>query len=303
MRKYLIFFGVFLLINSILTFLFLRMMQESQLIISDGKMNAAHGAYENLVAGNSHGLALQDAVFDQSLNVSSYAETIQNSYFKIRHLVVEKEIKVKRLILSYDLGFLEEIELDNQSYQFYWNKYEVRRELFQFSDAPATFIFNRILAFCFPYKDGEVDAFDYLFATEKSAEAEMLREQTRLGEKATLTRTITDECLQKAIKPSAFYYFQKIIDLCKSQGIELVLIRYPVTPAYYISKSMCYDPEDFYELIALQTSGGMNGVKVLDFHDLYDVRSFRDGHHLNAGEIRVAFSRLVKDSLSGHEVD
>lgn len=273
-------------------------MNSSQLIQSDMAMRNVQKPLKYLISGTSHALALQPEYFENSINISSYAESIQNTYFKLSHLVNEKEIRTENIILSYDLGFLSNVDIDNQPYQYYWNKYENRQELIKFSEDRISFLGNRISTFLFPYKDGEIDWFDFYFAKTTKG-GENLRNSKAITKLAPIEkRNLDKECFDKKISDFGLYYFNNIINLCAKNNINLILIRFPVTEKFYFNASKCFKPDDYYKKVKSICFENFNFVKVYDFHNIYSEEYFRDPHHLKKGKIRDDFSEIVIDQLN-----
>lgn len=277
--------------NGLLSFCFHQMMKESRLISSDAKMKEANGEIEYVIAGTSHVLAIQEKELPNAINIGTYAEAIHQTYYKLHYLLNKEEVSIDNIIFSYDLELLKKSDVDNLNYQYYWNKYENKPELIKFSDSKLDFTLNRIATFLFPYKDGEVDAFDYLSADEKNTTLANLRDGSSVPTlNPSAKREINDTCLSDQVSSYGAYYFSKIIALCQAKNVRLNLVRFPVTPNFYFNKSNCFSPDEYYERLQKEYLQDKENIFVLDFHDLYDESNFRDAHHLKGGQIRVDFT-------------
>ena len=298
MKKLVPFAVIFLLINFALSILFMMMMDESQLLVADNKMKL-NRPFNFLVIGNSHALALQEEQMPNTNNIASYGEQLQNTYFKLEFYLKNNPKPAKGVIMSYDLGIVRRLEIDNQPYQFYWNRYEHRAGLMRYSEKRTSFVLSRLSSLLFPYKDGEVDAFDYLFADQQTRNIASMRDQGKINKlPVDAQRQISEDCIMREISEAGLYYFKQIIKLCKKNDVKLYLVRFPVTPLHQFNLSKCYDPEEFYQRVQVSSFGNSPIVEVLDFHNQYDESYFRDPHHLKGGATREEFSKMVFDQIS-----
>lgn len=270
-------------------------MRHSQLMKSHNQMIEAPNKIPLLIIGNSHSLAIQTSYFSGSVVTASYAEEIHNTYFKLNYLIRILGKRPDTVFMSYDLGLLRYKNFDRQHHQFYWNKFEDPFELSAFSDDGIVFWMTRIFAWAFPYHDGEIEVFDYLFAKKSSLGEEMRGEQKVIGLPDDALREIDEECLNEQISEYGQFYLEQILKLLNDVGSELVLIRFPVSENFYYTHSKCFDPERYYEKVFSESLSQYNHVKVLDFHDLCPDSDFRDSHHLKSGQPRILLTeRIVK---------
>lgn len=295
MKKLAWFLGIFCGISALLTYGFLHVMEESQLMKSDRVLHQKKTGF-TVIAGNSHTLALQPSVFKNSINIASYGEALHNTYFKLKFLT-EQGSNPRHVILSFDLGVLTRPGIDHQNYQYYWNRYEDPWELLQFSANKIDFIFTRLTAWAFPYLDGEVEVFDYFFSKPTEGELENLRGES-IAIHPVMRRTLTDSCFQAQISPLGEYYFKKIIELCNRHEMSLFLVHFPVTKAYYLEQSHCFDPKEYKRQVIERFDLDQPGkIKFIDLYDLYDDSFFYDPHHLKGGQVRTDFSRLLHKKI------
>ncbi|MCP4457506.1 MAG: hypothetical protein GY816_05685 [Cytophagales bacterium] len=272
-------------------------MSESQLIKADTEMKILPNDTELLIMGNSHSLALLPAHLRKASNISSYGERIHQSYYKLDY-VLNSNIKPHYVVLNYDLGQLRDYSVDNQNYQFYWNNLENLKELLQFSDKRAGFIFNRLISFISPYHDGETEMFDFFFARGDTGK---LRDKDVDMSEVTTTSMKSDSCLEEQFGDLPLYFFDKLLERIVKEDIQLILVRFPVTRNYFLSQSTCYSPLDYYSRLLSKMINKNDNIRVLDYHDVYNDGYFRDPHHLAGESIRVSFTQkfsLDLDSIA-----
>ncbi|UXP32935.1 hypothetical protein N6H18_03065 [Reichenbachiella agarivorans] len=298
MRKTYVFVFGFLIVNLLLSQAYLHIMKSSQLLHSDEIMKSLSSDIDYLVMGTSHSLAVQTTIFPNSSNVASYGEGIHNTYYKLNYIINELSVKPSKVILSCDLGMLKHSDIDHQNYQFYWNRYENHAELLHFAEHPTEFIINRITDYLFPYKNGEIEVFDYFFAKKTTVKNAALRNQNEIKKLSVEEKKVLDSaCQNQQISELGQYYFEQIIELCRLHDIELILIRFPVTPHYYYQHSTCFDPELYYDTLTKTFIRSDDQIKLYDFHNIYDESAFADPDHLKGGKIRDNLTRLILDEL------
>jgi hypothetical protein len=268
-------------------------MKESHLLQTHEKMEIMSAPHEIIVLGNSHAVAVQEDEFKDLVNLATYGEEIHQTYFRLNYIAREKKLPPKRLILSCDPGWLRDQEIDKQAYQWYWSKFE-DENLIRFSKSKIDFYSSRILSALFPYMHSEREAFDFLFGDAKKGE--MRVEDPYIARKEiNYNRELSDSCLQAQFSPIGLHYLDKITRLCKAHDIELVLVRFPLTPQYLFEQSSCYEPEVYYSRLIEQID--YEDLKLIDLHDAFRPEDFRDPHHLKGGEPRQRLSRMLGDSL------
>lgn len=298
MKKILISIFSFVIINWLLAIGYHGVMRHSQLLKSDEELRKVSKVQKFLIMGNSHSFNIKSEFFSGSINVASYGEEIHNTYFKLKHLLSERKVMPANVILSCDLGMLKDAKIDDQNYQFYWNQYENTFELFFFSENRITFLANRMMGYLFPYWNGEVEVFDYLFADRSTHKIAMLRAQAKIKKFDPNNKRIVESgCLENQFKEPAVFYFNKILDLCKDNDIQLFLIRYPVTESYYFDNSKCFEPDEYYHKLE-ELYMGNRDVKLLDYHSYFPDSEFADPDHLKGGAVRQELSKKIFNEIS-----
>lgn len=281
------------IVHCALLYLHHELMEESQLIQTHEKMESLDSSPEILVLGNSHALAIQEEQFDDLVNLASYGEEIHQTYFRLNYIAREKKLSPQRLIISCDPGWLRDPKIDDQAYQWYWNNLE-DEDLKSFSKSQFEFHSNRILSALFPYIHSEREAFDFLFGDAKKGD---LRKEDKFiaREKLTVEKQLNDSCLEAQFSPLGMHYLDKILKVCETESIGLILLRFPLTPEYLFEQSTCYDPEAYYS--RLMELINYENVNFIDLHSAFPPDDFRDPHHLKGGEPRQRLSRMLGDSL------
>ncbi len=268
-------------------------MKDSHIVQTEAHFfeQAAQNNVETVFLGNSHTFAFKTDSLEKAVHFGSYGESIEKSYYKLSYLL-RQGLLPSRVILSYDLGLLRDRNINMDFYSFFWLKYYDINEFFDLTTNKTQFIYSLLKGTLFPYADGETDIVDYYFADKTSNEGEVQREdQTPI----VIAKKAEHNCLDEQLSELGVYYFQRLIELCDQNKIDLVLVRFPVTTRYYADQSRCFSDETYYETIRKNYLG--DGVRVLDYHNSFADSLFRDSHHLKGGHIRQVFTQMMKADL------
>ncbi len=279
--------------NYLLSKWYLMVMQKSHLVETDQKFHqyAETGQLDLVIMGNSHTFAINADSIQNSIHFGSYAETIEKSFFKLKYLV-ESDKEPQRIILSYDLGLLNDKNINLKWNSFYWVKYYDKMEFFEVTDDKLGFVFHLLKAKLIPYADGEIDLVDYYFSDEVPVELENLR-----NDKKALNQVKAEfDCLDSQLSDIGVHYFKKFVNTCTENGIELILVRFPLTSYFYQSQLYCYDDLEYYDWI--KSNCLSDEIRILDYHNSYADSLFKDPHHLKGGVIRQMFTSKLKNDIA-----
>lgn len=299
MGKKLFILGFILLsIHAGLTVWYARVMSDSSLLKSDRYFQTLPVEMDVLVMGNSHAMSINPELWKGCYNMATSGERLHQSYYKLAHLLEEKQLKVNRVIVPCDLMTLRAEKLEHTPHQFYWNRFVNESELSKFSEKPLDFSMHRLLNTLFPYKDGEKDVMDYYFATDQSKERARERAFAKIKSlNGDETRSLTDSCLQAQISDYGRFYMDKITQLCEKHNCKLSMVRFPVTAHYFFSESECFDPEEHYQLVTNTFQIKGQSVPILDFHAAFPQSAFRDPHHLKYGAECDSMTLLLQAAI------
>lgn len=299
MGKKLFILGFILLsIHAGLTVWYARVMSDSSLLKSDRYFQTLPVEMDVLVMGNSHAMSINPELWEGCYNMATSGERLHQSYYKLAHLLEEKQLKVNRVIVPCDLMTLRAEKLEHTPHQFYWNRFVNESELSKFSEKPLDFSMHRLLNTLFPYKDGEKDVMDYYFATDQSKERARERAFAKIKSlNGDETRSLTDSCLQAQISDYGRFYMDKITQLCEKHNCKLSMVRFPVTAHYFFSESECFDPEEHYQLVTNTFQIKGQSVPILDFHAAFPQSAFRDPHHLKYGAECDSMTLLLQAAI------
>lgn len=110
------------------------------------------------------------------------------------------------------------------------------------------------------------------------------------------TRKRVDEHLYSRflVHPEMVGYYEKIIELAKSKGIEVVLVRYPLSKEYL---SLVTEEAEAEFSKAVEFVESRHDVKILDYRRIFDGKQefFKDHDHLNDEGAKSLGIRVVRD--------
>lgn len=103
----------------------------------------------------------------------------------------------------------------------------------------------------------------------------------------------------RAVSPASARYLERMLELCESKGIEVLLVRFPLTSAYRDALAAHVDSETLDARLA-KIAGRFTGVRILDLRAGFDHRLelFADVDHVNGqGAIYVsdAIRRVLEE--------
>ena len=175
----------------------------------------------------------------------------------------------------------------------------LRNESLVTGNVTATVNYRRIIMF-FAYADGDMNVWEYLLPVEQVQGGLMTNQVPVLPftPHDTVGSVFSDSLLTVHLNKGGIEYWKSILDVCIENGIELVLVKYP------ISKHCYYEEIRGYGVLELRLEKILIDLKVsykiLDYHSLYfgQDEMFRDPNHLISREPRSFLTQCIKRDVS-----
>ena len=300
-KKLIVFFVAALIVHFTLVFANSHLLSKGRLGQVDGEIKRLPMSDTTVIVGNSHAAAVEAELLPDAYNLASYGENIHQSYYRLNDLLNRKKKTPKRVLLSCDLWFLKNLLSTRDPNQCYWNSIEEWDELSNFADSRWDFYSQRLVSLLVPYKNFDVLLFDYLLAPKQPVGAmrgQGSAESEEPGERS-FHREPTEKGLQNQLSDYGIYFFRGILRLCREAEVELFLVRFPVTRAYYYEYSEDYEPERFYAELEKIVESEYPQAQLVDLHDAFVEQDFMDPHHLKGGEPRKRMTLMIKERLEG----
>ncbi|HEY3402074.1 MAG TPA: hypothetical protein VGK59_01740 [Ohtaekwangia sp.] len=248
-----------------------------------------------VIIGDSHiQCGLEDSLFQNSINVSNSADSYLFTYIKIRRLV-EHNPGIKKVMLGYSAHNLEQ-SMDNWNFRDENLRNKTAQYFFLMGLSEVKFLAKRNP---FAFVRGIIQFPKIKFNTIRSLNKKSDVLDIGVGGHQRLTEVIYDwkgydpkvmaDYIQACtLSESQEIYLNKIIDLCRLKGIELILISTPLHPTYSNRDQGCAKK---YHTINL------DNIHWCDFTHLDLADSlFADHEHLNQNGA-IVFSKHLKNNL------
>lgn len=289
-----IFALIFVLINYVLNLWYQDMMYGSHIRTTDRNFHvyAPGDSIKYLILGHSHSFGLLGNQMVNGVNFGSYGEDISRSYYKLKYALERNPVEY--VVLNFDLSDVDERTGLGRENLYYWLRYVDFWELGRVKGEVLDYSYKYAKARFFSYADGEMDVFEYLFPKDQN---DLLIEDLENVTVEVSNKSEYKDCLEDKLSPEGLYYFTKIVELAHSRSVKLVLLKYPVTEAYYHQVSYCYSPEAYYERL-MTVLAPYDNIEILDYQKTYfdSLALFRDSNHLTA-EFRPTFTSIIEQEI------
>lgn len=236
-----------------------------------------------LIVGDSHvKRALDTSIIPASYNYSTNAEDYYYSYQKLKKLIKDPDCKIKTTIIQLDVHCLVR-KLQIQHYLNLILGKALADKLFAYASNLTAWQISL-------YKASRQEALDRGFGALPGH-----RPQTH----ALLEERIRHHYKQSDLNPSMKIYLERIIQLLSKQNIQVIIISYPISRAYYqnIPTQTLGDFLDYQNYLRIQ----YQAVIFLDYQKLMftsfedTCKYFYDFDHLNADGATILSNKLVED--------
>ncbi len=306
--KFGLFFIIFFSLNYFFSNLFIKKkLYNSRAYKVDVQCHKAENKTEIIALGDSHAATGFDPrVFKNGFNFSSFGENYIYNYYKLKY-ILEKNNKLKTVILPIDLHTFSTWRADRFWHDFYWIRYVNYLELGSEKKMPLRFIGKYISAKLFPYLGEFKTIFNFTPSKKRKARVKPMVFQGFVIKKndffykrgkRTKQRIGLHYYKQKSFDKTVKKYFKKILQICLKHNIKLILVKYPVSKIYYEYAAKIVKVENYYNKITFMIKKYRN-VQILDFHNLFfrnDGIFFHDPDHLNQRGAKE-FSVKVREEL------
>lgn len=246
---------------------------------------------EVLFLGDSHaqhGLSTLD--IPNAFNFSSQAEHYALNYYKLKSILAEGKGRLRVIVLPIDLHSFAARSLESNYFRdpWYWRKYvnyiEVARAFEDLSLA------GRMLAAVFPFLGNGTDFFHPINPNQLTPEVRgfvqnwndfSLNDNREAIARDRATGQLSDT---NVFDDRLVAYFKKILALLADSGVNVILVRMPVTRAYFDeARRFIPSVDHFYETIDEMCRPYVN-VMVVDYQKRFfgDDALFWDSDHVNA---------------------
>ena len=265
-----------------------------------------------LFLGDSHvRSAVNPEYIPGAFNFSLDGENYIMTYYKMRYYLKDKDLDLKMVVLPIDLHSFSSYRGNRFPDPVFWGRYINYIELGQEKGSMPSFI-KKTLQSEFAYLGGYDEMIEKFFSPAENARKIVQGYLPRNGDFSTASDQASMELAHKRVSihfsgqdfvdEHLFIYFIKLLTLLEENGIEVVLVRYPVTNQYFHFAASILPVFDYVNIMEDQLKQQGFEYQILDYHDLFWGRNdlFVDSDHLNkfgAEEL----SKILQEDLAGIE--
>ncbi len=261
-----------------------------------------------LILGDSHTAnGIDPETIGNAVNFADYGESYIHDYYKLKYALRQNNY-IKAVILPVDLHSLNDLRNERVLFTGYWDRYIDFPELGKIKGRQLQYLIYKYIDIeIFDFR-GEFSAlFSQLFKSKKKSKKKKFinkfrgvknqyfhRNRDRKGEKRALRHYLGAKYPNREMAG----FLIRIIKLCKSRGLKLILLRMPVTINYFKVAKSFVKVKNYYNFVKGLIKHYPNTF-LLDYHDIFFNKErwkFYDSEHLNF-DGAVLFSNILKKKL------
>jgi len=243
------FITLFLIITWLFSTVFSNViMANYQLKRQDTEFYSSHSDLQYLIMGDSHsGAGLNPDIIENAYNFASPGENYIQTYYKLKYVLNNGSRKIDTIILPADIHSFSSYRSDRVvgMPDCYWLKYVDCIEVGLHKGKLPKYILNYFIGRFFNYTGHMNNILGFIFCEQETIP--MVKGFTMFeGDYTQIKRKNPEAAKRKAsyhlknknyFDKDLVFYFKKIIELCHSKGIEVIIVKYPVTRDYYLQAS------------------------------------------------------------------
>ncbi len=296
----------------------------------DEDFMAYEDTLEYLSMGNSHN-TVNTHILDNAYNYNSPAENYVQTYYKLKSIIEEKDKKPENLLIYIDMAGFSPRAAGYFEHNSYWIKYIDYFELARIMDDKnilSKWLEGKFVSYAGGYRDimlsilylvkiGKLDLHHGYrpprnfknFAFKRPANINVFSDEADYDWSQGERVSSEEEIIRARAKSGIYFsiqeyfdktmatYFEMILELCRQNDIKVILLRAPLTKAYWEDVNQILPADSLYEKVEEIYSRYPNVTRVLDYHDLFfdHPEYFFDADHINPKGAEIFTRRLKKD--------
>jgi hypothetical protein len=269
---------------------------------------------DTLLVGDSHMMfGIRASKLENAFNLAVPGQMYTETFYTVKSYLAREDIDVRTVVINADPSAFEEARLENWIYQHEYVHYvdylRIGADRGKISEYAAHHLIGRHA----PYVGNRKFNLQYLEKQKVPLAFFMSGVKMELGSALTphslldipearwsgvaAYRAAQTHADGDPFNPVAMDYFDRILQLCADEGIQVLVVKFPLTPVYLNAVASFVDLDEFdARLDAL--IGSYPNVQLMDARSLYSERLeyFSNHDHLNRkGSTR--FARKVRARL------
>jgi len=305
MKKTIVFFLILVLLVLTINLLFRQsILSRTILERTDKQFEEYKKEIKILFIGDSHTKDnINPLMINNSFNFASSGENYMETYYKLKTILKDENLKLEVIILPIDLHSFSSFRTNRFRNEWYWKKYVNYKEVAVFNDDNFFLIKRSILSVCPVIGSGTRILMPLLRESEIikghiKSEGNFSKIENR-QEKA---QQRVDYLLknQEVLDKILLLYFKKSLELVKENKLKVVLVKFPITREHH-NASNKYVPNKtiFYSKIdKIIKTVNYEPIYILDYQNIYFDKNylFSNDDHLNPRGIEI-FSKKIDQDL------
>jgi hypothetical protein len=259
-----------------------------------------------LALGNSHN-CINTHILENSFNYGSPSENFIQSYYKLKYILEKSGKKPEYIILQADPSSFGPKISDRYEYNSYWIKYIDYVELAKVKDSKDMlfkWLEGRFFSYVGNYKDVQLS----ILYRIKFKNIEMYhgyrphRDFRNFANEADKQKVAFDKAnlilsKDEYFDPAIRVYFEKILQLCQSYGVQVIMVRMPMTKEFNEEEAKLVPIDKLDKDLEAITSKYPVFKGTYDYHLLFidHPEYFFDPDHLNIKGSDLFTTQLAKD--------
>jgi hypothetical protein len=272
-----------------------------------------HGI-DTLVLGDSHAKrGVYPRILKRAFNLAIPGQTYAETYYVLKSHIELGEIDLRHVILQADLHSFSSWGLDRFPLAHLYAPYVDYFEMGWRRGKPLVYAVRELQGRYVPYLGERKNLLSYLqhgtpadlsWLIEKRLEGGALVHSRSIRSQSPKRRTEAAETRcnnhfanQENFSPFLEQYFRQILELCADNGIEVILVEYPVTTEYLKAAARYIDSDEFDRRLAALIAPYEN-VQLFAAREIFERRldTFVDGDHLNQ-KGAITLSRMIRAQI------
>jgi hypothetical protein len=255
---------------------------------------------ETLILGHSRAaFGIKDSLLGKAFNFATYGENNVYTYYKLKTVVENHPNQIKRIIIPIGLSTFFSNSRTNMADHSYWNRYLDYNELGEAHQDRGAYLSAYLQSKLTPYVrmlTQEINKKDDAYKKEKTklSALKSVKEKYQFA----LESVSHNFDVRNYYDTISLNYLNRMLDFCELHNIEVVAIRFPVTP-YYIqafeTKMQANQIDEQPFMLAMKS----HGIEILAEENYFegDESKFKDVHHLTP-EASKEFTQYVMEKLN-----
>lgn len=299
-KKIALFISLTILLNAATWLLFNSYVNNNSKLVNIETQLQGSKSFKYLFTGDSHVVRCVDADnLENAFNCAYYGENPVLTYYKIKHLIYDLNVKPEKIVLEVDITRFCKNYIKHFKNKFYYGVFTDYNELLHHdvisNEEYITYSIQKLL----PH-------LEMISVIKRSNNQKHDNKFTFKDVSAPDRKKQVEDFILKELMPNGcddltsyvgLQYFEKTIELCQKNDVDMVAIKYPVTD-YYIdivaseckNINLAYLPQD--SILAKYN------IPLFDLETAFadDYELYSDGHHMNkAGQRKV--TKLLNEVL------